>query len=411
LTVSDGVGLLIGERRAIRRLARSRSTLAIGLVLVLSASLARNYDGIALPAEWHALTHGVVVSSANALALFTLFYLLTKWRGGRAPRYWRGYLAFLGVFWMLAPMGWLYGVPYERFLRPVDALAANLWTLALVSVWRVALATRVLSVLFRVGPVRSFFAVMLVGDVLFFGAAVLAPAPVIDFMGGLQLTEEEQLLANVTFAAQFWTFLTFPVWLIGALGSLPSWRGRWTLRLTGRGAGATRPLLVLAAVSALAWLLPHALVTGLPQMRRARADELLRTGRVREALEYLSRFDREDLPPIWDPAPRLGYGEESPDDGAIRIALEGTEVAPWVRAMYLEKSWRLLMQDVHGWRHEPDPAVFREHWERDAEWLLERMTPELAAGLCYHGRHDERLAPDLAEWILETFGPWEQPSD
>ena len=48
---------------------------------------------------------------------------------------------------MTAPLAWLYAIPYERFLSPVGATRANLWTLGLVAAWRVLLIIRVLVVL------------------------------------------------------------------------------------------------------------------------------------------------------------------------------------------------------------------------------------------------------------------------
>jgi hypothetical protein len=126
-------GYLVGSRKAIEEIAANRWYLLIGFILVLTGGLARNYDGAYLPAEWHVLLHGPAVSTVNALVLFSLLYAAARFRNGITPPFFAGFLSFLALFWMTAPMAWLYAIPYERFMTPVDAVAANLWTLAFVS--------------------------------------------------------------------------------------------------------------------------------------------------------------------------------------------------------------------------------------------------------------------------------------
>lgn len=66
---------LVGSRRAIQSIAATPGALAVGFVLVLTASLARNYDGADLLHEPDVLVHGLVVSMGNALILFLLAWL------------------------------------------------------------------------------------------------------------------------------------------------------------------------------------------------------------------------------------------------------------------------------------------------------------------------------------------------
>lgn len=58
------------------------------------------------------------------------------------------------------------------------------------------------------------------------------------------------------------------------------------------------------------------------QQRRHNAEKLLRASKVGEAFAYMSRFDRRDLPPMWDPPPRRAYRERAPAMSAIREALK-----------------------------------------------------------------------------------------
>ncbi len=134
MTIRTLLRYLIGERQAILDLAANRWTPLIALLFVLSAGFARKYDGADLLREpWHL----VLPLGASLVASFLLFCFAydARFEQRRRPRFLDAYLSFLGLFWMTAPLAWAYAVPYERFLSPVDAAEANLWTLGLVSLW------------------------------------------------------------------------------------------------------------------------------------------------------------------------------------------------------------------------------------------------------------------------------------
>src|SRR6266481_654320 len=138
---------LIGDRQAILEIAQDRRALGLGLLFVLSAGLAREYDGEDLLQEpWHVVLP-VAASLVTSFLLFCLTYAPAKEGEEPRPSFLRAYGMFLGVFWMTAPLAWLYGIPYERFLPALGATRANLITLGIVSVWRVVLMMRVVSVL------------------------------------------------------------------------------------------------------------------------------------------------------------------------------------------------------------------------------------------------------------------------
>src|SRR5262245_39047077 len=96
----------VGGRRAILTLAASRWSLALGLLFVLSAAFARDYDGEDLLSEpWH-LAVPFVVSLTASLVLFCLAYAgAPRWTDPR-PRFFPAYLCFLGLFWLTAPLAW-----------------------------------------------------------------------------------------------------------------------------------------------------------------------------------------------------------------------------------------------------------------------------------------------------------------
>lgn len=348
MTPSDAARFLVGSRSAILRLAGCRWSLVVGLLLVLSGSLARSYDGAYLPREWPVLLRGVLVSVGNAFILYSLMHLTVRLRKGVTPSFLTGYACFLGLFWMTAPMAWVYAIPYERWLDPVDAVRANLNTLALISVWRVALITRVLATLFKAPFSPTLFLVLLFSDVAVVVGASLAPAPLVDIMGGLHHDPVDELLADANLLTKVYGVLAFPILLICALAGLRWMKGEWTVQ-TPRWEHPPRLLIAIAAASVLFWVVP--LVRTQPEQRnRWQAEHLLRSGDVKGGIAMLTGRARDAFPPIWDPPPRLSYGERLPSLESIATALLEQPPEPWVIALYLDKSKRHFFSlRVNSW--------------------------------------------------------------
>src|SRR5262245_61059042 len=123
---------LIGNDKAIVRLASDRRALWVGLLFVLSAGFAREYDGQDLLRQpWHLLLP-LGASLVSSFLLFCLLYCRLIWTDPARPPFFSAYLSFLGLFWLTAPLAWLYAIPYERFMPETRAVEANLWTLGLV---------------------------------------------------------------------------------------------------------------------------------------------------------------------------------------------------------------------------------------------------------------------------------------
>ena len=103
---------LIGSRRAILDLAADRHGLWVGLLFVLSAGFAREYDGQDLLREpWHLLIP-LGASLAASFALFLVACGPVFFQGEGRPPFFSAYRSFLTLFWMTAPLAWLYAVPY-----------------------------------------------------------------------------------------------------------------------------------------------------------------------------------------------------------------------------------------------------------------------------------------------------------
>lgn len=331
---------LIGDRHAIERLSDARGALDIGFLFVLSAGLAREYDHEDLLHEpWYALLP-LVVSIGASFALYLLIALVAWLR--KLPVTWRrrSYRRLLVCYWLMAPMAWLYAVPYERLLSDRAAIEANLWTLGLVSVWRVALVTRCVAVLYRFRLAEAIWPVMLFASGVALLVLRVAPIPIIDIMGGVRKTDGEQLLTSVAINVGILAVLSTFVWLIGTvvicflrLKPLPEWQRREGGRARSR------------IPRALWWSGVAALVVGLlllpwtqpPQYRRHQAERLLRSGQIDAALAYMSSLHEEDFPLNWLPPPHIAYGERNPELPTVMQAALKPEVAPWVRRVFAER--------------------------------------------------------------------------
>lgn len=405
MTLRDLVLFLVGDRGAIDRLAGSRHTLWVGALLVLTASLARNHDGAWLLGEPWVLLHGIVISAVNATIVFSLFFVVAAMKGLQRPRFAPGLLSFVGLFWLTAPMGWAYAIPYEHHLSPVGAVVANAWTLGVVSLWRVALITRVFAVLWGAGYFRCLFIVLLFADVVLLAALFSAPAPVIDFMGGMQHAPEEQALASLNFFVGFWGVVLSPFILAGAIAASVRFRGAWRAATSPGRVSMGVVVMLLAALGAFGALLA---VFQPAQQRRFEASRLLRQDPA-AGMAYMSRFERSAFPPVWDPPPRLAYGERTPEIPAIQNALvAGAATSPWVRTLYMEKCWRAL--GAMGYLGE---AI--THASQSTEPL--RLDPaergrapaHLLDLIRFHAEHNERLSPALREDLLRWLDTPRQP--
>ncbi|HEX2473644.1 MAG TPA: hypothetical protein VHK01_02795, partial [Lacipirellulaceae bacterium] len=353
---------LAGSRRAILQLAESRSALWLGLSFVLSAGFAREYDGTDLLHEpWH-LVLPLGASLVTSFVLYCLVFLATRNRGVQEFKFAAGYRTLLTFYWWTAPLAWIYAIPVERFLSPGDATAANLWFLAAVSVWRVLLMTRALSVWLGANFVGMFFIVMLFADSVALVLTAIAPQPIFNVMGGIRHSQADSAVLGAMLTTTFFGGLSWLLWLFGACVVIFSRKPNWTLSNVGWKSGVqiSKSLwiggLILIGVGFA--LLP----LGQPeQQRRSHAEQLLRSDQLDDAVKYISRFSREDFPPVWDPPPRVGYGEETPSPLEVLSVAERHQSPEWVRAFYIEK----LSQNPHrafqiAFRHdgEVDTSAF-----------------------------------------------------
>jgi hypothetical protein len=333
---------LVGERKAILEVAGSPHALWVGLLFVLSAGLAREYDGEDLLHEpWH-LALPLIASLASSFALFALATRPRFWRENfAAARYFRAYRAFLGLFWMTGPLAWLYAIPYERFLSPAGAMWANLLTLAVVAAWRVALMVRILTVITNYHLAGALAVVVCFSGALLVLGLAGNVLPLIGTMGGVRPPHGKETVATIQ--EMFFCVALFPCsGLVVLLGDWLWGKKRPTWRVSPEE-HPTLPwglgLFALASVAVWAAVLPYTQ----PEQQRYRVERALARGHYPEALAEFSAHPRSDFPPHWEPPP---YRFSSPDQVNRLLnmleLIESEGAPPWVREMYLNKFRTIL---------------------------------------------------------------------
>jgi hypothetical protein len=394
---------LCGDRAAILTLAGHPRTWLIGLIFVLSAGFAREYDGEdLLHSPWY-LVIPLGASVVSSLALFCMFYVPGRLARADLPPFLTAYRAFLGLFWMTAPLAWLYAIPYERLLGPVAAVHANLGTLALVSVWRVALMVRVGIVLFGLSPWAAFFRVLAFADTVALIAIFFLPFRIIEIMGGMRVSEAERAVRSAAAWVAFLGGVSLLVWWLNAFSAVN--RSSWALSRTEEAAAdgdpsgsASRPaepvrwpLRILALVSLAIWIpiLPR---TQREQQVRCRVESAFREGRFHDALAEMSAHQIADFPPQWQPPPHFLKGDPPALVLDIYDEILRADPAPWVRQHYLDRFTDFVERDRYGWHNEkiarllnrmPEGAALLRKWAAEPDmqyrldWLDSYLRPEL----------------------------------
>lgn len=376
---------LFGNREAIIDIATSRSGLVVGGLLVLSAGFAREYDAEYLVREpWHVLIP-LGASLLVALPMFAMLFGIGKRRDIGDVGFWKTFRSFLVLFWMTAPLAWLYAIPFERFLDPIGATHANLWLLRIVSIWRVALMTRVVTVFFGCRIAPAFFCVIMVADIVMQIALEFAPLPIIQFMGGIRLSDTANIIAGAVFVMTFFGILTLPIWIIGVLVIAFRSKPRWNvIDLTEQPPRRTQPAIKFAFATVLVWfiVLPW---TQAEQRLRYEAESLLIGGQIAEGLAFMSQYDETDFPPLWDPPPRPDFHVYKPYLNDVVLVMMDTQPAEWVQAFYHTKYDRSLA----------GPRLSRQLkiWEISPEGFEATLTvfEQLPNG----PKHIARLMPDI----------------
>ncbi len=345
MSVVTVLAYLVGSRAAILRIATTPGATWLGLVFVLSAGFAREYDGEDLLAQpWHVLLP-LGVSLVLSSALFCLIMPIARSQGACQGTFWGNYHIFLRLFWMTAPIAWIYAIPVQDLFSAEGATSANLWMLAVVSLWRVVLMARVVSVLFNANLFAAFMPVLLFADTLALVALWFAPLPVFAIMGGIRLTDSERVIQGTAFTVGFFGTITWLIWLVGTCVVWGLRKKKWQQQVSPGEPSSTVSggLWAVAACSVMTWvvILPY---TQPKQQLRRRVEVTLRSGQVRDAISLMAEYEPSDFPSHWDPPPRVGYGERTPPLIDVLEAVSRDTTPSWITAIYVDK---LTRQSYH----------------------------------------------------------------
>jgi len=345
-----------GDWRAILIIANSPAALLLGFLFVISAGFAREYDGEYLLAEpWHIFIP-LGASLATSFILYSMLYGVGYLSGLKAAPFLSGYRRFLILFWMTAPLAWLYAIPWERFCSAGDAMRFNLYLLALVAVYRVLLITRVASVFYRARFFSVFVVVMVFADAIALAAISVIPQPVISMMGGIRHSESEMVIFETTAVVVILGMITGPFWLIGVvltvIATNESDGKKWSLPESSStvlpshfpvhwGCWVLALLAILIGIIALPG--PQA-----EQRNRYEAMTLFEEGKGAEAIVFMSSKSQDEFPPHWDPPPYPGYEKHEPDIFEVILIVHTHDAADWVRDLYVEKYKRTTTSAHYG---------------------------------------------------------------
>jgi hypothetical protein len=213
-----------------------------------------------------------------------------------------------------------------------------LWTLAIVSFWRVLLLARVAATLLGLRTIQTFWIVALYGNGIIFALLSFTDVPVFNLMGGVRQSDEDAIVAATVFNVTLLSFITVPLLVLASVIAWIRWQPTWQLisTETDSSGSATKPLLAVTALSIFVWL-PFLPATQPPQQHRHEAEAKLRSGDITGGLAYMSGMDRTDFPQIWDPPPRISYHERSPDLFKVVDAAIVDGSADWVRGVFAKK--------------------------------------------------------------------------
>ena len=208
MSPADLFRYLAGDRASIERIAASRWAWLVGAILVVTAGIARNYDHLYFlrEVEWFAGPFAASVFST----VFIFIWANVVLRFGRHGSRWKQLLTFLTLFWLTSPCAWLYAIPVESWTDLLTATKWNVAFLAVVSIWRVGLITRALSVLTGVYWLRCLAAVLAPAALEMMVGSYFKSLSLVGIMGGVRLPPHTEFLVDATdftATASFWVFL------------------------------------------------------------------------------------------------------------------------------------------------------------------------------------------------------------
>jgi hypothetical protein len=385
MTIATLFGYLIGSRTAILRIAATRGAVWIGALLVFSAGLAREYDAADLVAEPWRLFVPFGASLMTSSVLYFLVYVAAWRRTIEPPSFIPTYVTFLSLYWMTAPFAWLYALPVERMMSAGNATLTNLCLLGVVSIWRVTLMTRVVHVLFGSSIIEAFWLVMFFADTVALTILYLTPIPILKLMGGIRLSESENVIVGTALLVGFAGVISWLIWFIGACTIIASRKRNWTAAELIPCERIRLAVWCFAACMILVW--GFSLPFTQPEQRlRSSVEVSLARNDIAEAIHQMSQHDQNEFPPHWNPPPNLAYANPHPPLLDVLEVMLRENAAPWVRRIFVEKLesqvsfWSFRWPDLEAAQKDRQLSIIERLPEGNS---LVAQHPEAFLGIAY----------------------------
>lgn len=351
LSIADLFGYLVGSRSSIEKVLQCDRSLLYGVALVFTAAVAREYDAVSLIHRPWDLLGPFAASLVLSLILYlfvTICYAVVRKDSDDA--YLINYKSFLAAYWWTAPLAWLYAIPIEIMSSEVYSLRFNLTLLSIVSIWRVLLFSRVVGIMLRVPLWASLSWVLVPCMAVAFFALLNRLLSVVSIMGGLRLTQTQQILHNYHSGVLGIIFYgALPV-LIVSVVSFVVLRKRDRMPQPSTTSNVT--------LSPGKWWIPSiAMVIFLggatyfqPDLFRAhQVDRLLESDRVTEAITVMLQHGEDGFPRTWDPPPTFPDGNPNrPQMKTLLNAIQTMAPESWIVDRLLVQADEITLRQF-GW--------------------------------------------------------------
>lgn len=339
---------LLGSRHAIEKLARSKRAWLLGALLVATAAFCREYDAVSLLHHPVDLLAPFGASLVLSVVLFSWLHAMPSGNRDKSrdnldeTDFAKQYVVFLTAYWLTAPLAWLYAIPVEILLSEYGAAYANLVFLSVVSLWRILLFARFVSVWKTTGYWTALNWILVPCCAIAFVALVQRNINIVGLMGGIRLTQTEQLVVDYQGTVMGTIGYVLPIAVVGCI-----------LSYFFRRKSRNNVSAAACSVARSAWLTPCVvcvpLVIGVfvfqPLLYRATVvDRKLRGGEIQTAIDIVSQAGSlTKFPANWDPLP-------TKRDSRVKVMalVEAFETQPapaWVMDLLLLDAAQLLIDE------------------------------------------------------------------
>ena len=236
LTIKDMLSYLCGREEAIHKIASNSASIWYGAFFVLLAGFAREYDQEVL-SDFHMYLIPFGASCVVAGALYVLIQLILLKKV--EDSFTISFRQFLALFWMTAPLAFIYAIPVEELTGSLTAVKLNYWMLFIVACWRVWLFSRVIRI---ITGLSLMFPILLIGGVIIFIVTTQTSMDLGGIMSGAMRTPEAKFLFSMKMLSFVFGVYSIPVtflvtlWQIfrrSSVRSLPKWsqKGKFNWRI------------------------------------------------------------------------------------------------------------------------------------------------------------------------------------